>query len=150
MRPYKQLHERTKRWRLTDAATLIAEVKIAATAYAFAMRRLVGLTPDMALDDISRCVLKPERDIEYQECNFAEDGTEFETPVLLPETMKDDALMMLYTADEDQRAEFWYACVVWLMREYGYGSLERCQVVARISLERARAAIISEANSKLY
>lgn len=159
---WKELTERVKNWRLEDAARLLAEARIAAHAYDLGARSQVGIGTELSLHEIAEAVLDDgkKRGVLHDEVEIGEFGNPIDgvpiykcvVPIAevpkccrtgAPTSLRETPLMFLYTADEDNRQDFWSTLLTSLLFDCGIGTLQHCEVAALKALATARRDLIN-------
>lgn len=158
MSHWTQLQEATKKWPLPIVTTLIVEARLAARAYDIGAASVVGIGMQMAVEEVAACLLNEEQHgAIHDEVEKGEGGAALVEPkpiymyeALEPEgyqvvgtrVLRESPLMYLYSADEDDRMEFWCVMIAGLLMDAGVATIEQCERIAKSSLQKARRQFV--------
>lgn len=160
MSKWKEFNEALKKWPLSRSTTILVEARIAAHAYDKGAAPVVGIGETMATEEVAEKLLDPtgekygaiHDEVELAEFGRPIDGkpiyqyalTEDAHEVIGTRQLRESPLMHLYTADDDDRDQFWACLVTGLLFDSGVSNLSQCEVIAQSSLAKARRKLINE------
>ena len=134
---WKKFYKAIEHWPLSISAQILAEAKIAAVAYDLGARRVVGIGMTMAMEEVAKMLLDESNDsgILHDEVDYGEFGA-YEPRAI--ESISETPLLYLYSADVDDRDQYWSGLVFSLLFDSGVGSLTECSATADRALIKAR------------